>query len=158
MSRCAERGIALPVALFALIVISALVCGNFFAGRLEQQSGRSSVFAAQAFEAAEAGLRDIVSNADPSALGALAVGGVAAGWDSLDLGEGIIAGRQITRLTASLFFVRATGIRHDADGSPLAVRAIGLIARLVVPPSATEPTPPLAPLSPIAERAWVQLY
>ena len=37
-----ERGIALAVAVFALVVIGALVAGTFYAGRLEQQTGRNT--------------------------------------------------------------------------------------------------------------------
>ena len=40
-----ERGIALAVAVFALVVIGALVAGAFFAGRLEQQTGQNSMLA-----------------------------------------------------------------------------------------------------------------
>ena len=45
-----ERGIALAVAIFALVVIGALVAGTFYAGRLEQQTGRNTFTAAQAAE------------------------------------------------------------------------------------------------------------
>ena len=57
-----ERGIALAVAVFALVVIGALVAGTFFAGRLEQQTGQNTMFATQAGEAAEAGLSDAINN------------------------------------------------------------------------------------------------
>ncbi|MFL5402379.1 MAG: hypothetical protein ACJ8BF_06135 [Gemmatimonadales bacterium] len=152
-----QRGIALPVALFALIVIGALVAGNFFAGVLEQQSGRSSMFTAQAMEAAEAGLRDAVFNANRSALEALAAGGPPTELERLELAEGISAGRQVVRLTANLFLIRATGIRQSADGVPLAARSLGLIVRLVTASSA-ESAPTAVPLSPLAERAWIELY
>jgi Tfp pilus assembly protein PilX len=56
-----ERGIALAVAVFALVVIGALVAGTFFAGRLEQQTGSNTFMAAQAAEAAEAGLSDAIA-------------------------------------------------------------------------------------------------
>ena len=42
-----ERGIALAVAIFALVVIGALVAGAFYAGRIEQQTGRNTFTAAQ---------------------------------------------------------------------------------------------------------------
>ena len=45
-----ERGMALAVAIFALVVIGALVAGTFFAGRLEQQSGQNTFYASQAAE------------------------------------------------------------------------------------------------------------
>ena len=55
-----ERGVALAVAVFALVVIGALVAGIFFAGRVEQQSGRNTFYAAQAAEAADAGLGEAI--------------------------------------------------------------------------------------------------
>ena len=51
-----ERGMALAVAIFALIVIGALVAGAFFAGHLEQRTGRNTLYAAQAADAAEIGV------------------------------------------------------------------------------------------------------
>jgi hypothetical protein len=47
-----ERGIALAVAIFALVVIGALVAGTFFVGRLEQQTGQNTFYVAQAAGAA----------------------------------------------------------------------------------------------------------
>jgi hypothetical protein len=153
-----ERGVALPVALFALIVIGALVCGNFFAGMLEQQSGRNTLYATQAFEAAEAGLTDLITSASPSELELLGVGGLPADLGSLDVGEGVSVGRQVRRLTANLFLLRATGIREGAAGAPLAVRTLGLIVRMAVAPPTEEPARATARLLPIAERAWIPLY
>ena len=37
-----ERGMALPLAVFALVIIGALVAGIFFTGRVEQRSGSNS--------------------------------------------------------------------------------------------------------------------
>jgi Tfp pilus assembly protein PilX len=145
-----ERGIALALALFALVVIGALVSGSFFAGRLEQQSGQNSMFAAQALAAAEAGLEESLVHADPAALEALAIGGAA-----LDLGP--LASQnavgQVNRLTSALFLVRCTGSRRDADGHPLATRSLGLVVRILPADGGTP-----ARLSAIAERAWVQLF
>ena len=55
-----RRGMALAVAIFALVVVGALVAGAFFAGHLEQRTGRNTVYAAQATDAAEAGLANVV--------------------------------------------------------------------------------------------------
>ena len=52
-----ERGMALAVAIFALVVIGALVAGTFYAGRLEQQTGQNGFYAVQASEAAQASER-----------------------------------------------------------------------------------------------------
>ena len=56
-----ERGMALPLAVFALVIIGALVAGIFFTGRVEQRSGTNTAASAQAFEAAEAGVTTVLS-------------------------------------------------------------------------------------------------
>jgi hypothetical protein len=143
---------ALPVALFALIVIGALVAGTFFAGRLEQQSGQNSFFAAQAAEAAEAGLAETLADPGAASLGTLPIGGLPADLGVLALGDGITVHRQVSRLTTTLFIIRATGFRKDPAGTPLATRSAGLLVRLVASPAGS------TGLAPLAERAWVQLY
>jgi hypothetical protein len=128
-----ERGIALAVAVFALVVIAALVAGSFFASRLEQQTGMNTMMAAQAAEAAEAGLNDAIAGQtaagllalpiDPDPLQATALGAYAIGNSS--------ATRSISRLTDNLFLVRSLGRRNDAAGSQLAARSVGQLIRLV---------------------------
>jgi hypothetical protein len=147
-----RRGFALALALFALVVMGALVSGSFFAGRLEQQSGQNSMFATQALEAAEAGLSDLLANTNPVLLEPLVPGGPALDLGPLATGMRVTAAREVVRLTGSLFLLRSTGVRHDADGQPLATRSLGLLVR-VTPGSAGAP----ARLIPVDERAWVQL-
>jgi hypothetical protein len=143
-----ERGIALVMALFALVVIGALVSGSFLAGLLEQQSGQNSMFAAQALAAAEAGLDEVVVSTDPAALEALPIG------IPFDLGpfESQNSAGQVIRLTGTLFLVRCTGTRRDAQGNPLATRSLGLLVR-ILPADGALP----ARLSAVTERGWVQL-
>jgi hypothetical protein len=127
-----ERGIALAIAVFALVVIGALVAGTFFAGRLEQRTGLNTMFAEQSFELAEAGATDVLANWAPGTFNTLTPGA------DTTLPPVVLAPFQvyvptITRLTPDLFFVRATGQRLDAAGGVLAERTVGLLARLGVP-------------------------
>jgi hypothetical protein len=57
-----ERGIALVVAVVALVVIGAIVAGTFFVSNVEQRSAQNVVVAAAAQQAAEAGLEDAVGS------------------------------------------------------------------------------------------------
>jgi len=57
-----ERGIALVVAVVALVVIGAIVAGTFFVSTVEQRSAQNVIVAAAAQQAAEAGLEDAVAN------------------------------------------------------------------------------------------------
>ena len=129
-----ERGIALAVAVFALVVIGALVAGTFYAGRLEQQSGRNTIMAAQAAEAAEAGLGAAVADQTATALLDMPIDADLGG--GIDLGTYTVsaqasASRRINRLTENLFLVRSLGTRNNAGGGQLAARTIGQLIRLV---------------------------
>ena len=151
--RASERGMALAVAIFALVIIDALVAANFFAGRLEQQSGQNSLFVRQAAEGAETGLREVLATMQASTLVVLPVGGV-----PLDLGTSTINPKvrvecQVARLTSTLFFLRVRGTRQDAGGAPLAARALGALVRLV-PGTVGGLSLVVRP----TQRGWVQLY
>ena len=130
-----ERGIALAVAVFALVVIGALVAGTYFAGRIEQQTGRNTMYAAQAAEAAEAGLGDAIAgqtsttllafqtDADSTAsLGSYTVGAAA---------DSVTATRSVRWLADNLFLFRSDGRRSSANGTQLASRSLGQLVRLV---------------------------
>src|SRR3954447_14919587 len=108
-----ERGIALAVALFCLVVIGAIVAGNFFAGRLEQQSGRNMFFVAEALEAAEAGVADALTTVTSEVLETLPVGGSPMVLSTTSLGPNVSSNRDISRLTATLFLIRARGVRAN---------------------------------------------
>jgi hypothetical protein len=148
-----ERGIALALALFALTVIAALVGSSFFAGRVEQQSGRNTIFAAQAREAAEAGLTEAMAGVDAGTLAALAAG-QALGLETLTLGNGVSVSRDVARLTSSLFLIRARGTRLSPAGMVLATRSLGAVVHLVPAPTGGVPQAELR----LAERGWLQLY
>ncbi len=57
-----ERGIALAVALVALVVIGGIVAGTFFISSMEQKTAENTVEAALAQQAAEAGIQHTVAN------------------------------------------------------------------------------------------------
>jgi len=150
-----ERGIALAIAVFALAVIGALVGGTFFAGRLEQQSGRNTLFAVQAGEVAEAGLSDAIATIAAATLEGLPVGGAPLDLGPLTLAGGVSASRQVARLTGNLFLIRVRGVRHSAAGTTLAVRSLGLLVRLGAAADSAADSGRVARLN---ERGWIQLY
>ncbi|HEX4814948.1 MAG TPA: hypothetical protein VFV66_19575 [Nonomuraea sp.] len=124
-----ERGMALAVAIFALVVIGALVAGAFFAGNQEQRTARSSMYAAAAADAAEAGTAVVMADWDQFNLNTIPVG------DSMTLPVTSLAGRAayvptVTRLNDELFLIRSVGTRTDYAGNVLAQRSVGLLARL----------------------------
>ena len=144
--RIDERGLALAVTIFALIILGALLATGFRAGHLEQRAGRNGVYAGQAADAAEAGAAEVIGNwGTYPQLAALAVG------DSVTL-PGASLDRRTTyqptvfRPTESLYLVRSRGIRADADGNVLAQRLVGTLARTLP-----------AGVVPLRQRSWVRL-
>jgi hypothetical protein len=126
-----ERGMALAVAIFALVVIGALVAGAFYAGTLEQRTGRNSLFAAEAAQAAEAGPMSVMANWDAYALNNMDNG------TTSSLGTTYMTGRtdmkytvSATRLNDQLFLLTSLGSRTDASGSELAQSTVATMARL----------------------------
>jgi hypothetical protein len=120
---------ALALAIFALVVVGALVAVAFLAGHLEQRTGRSSLYAEQAADAAEAGVAVTIAEWDAATLNTLAPGGVAA------LPRAILAGKvsyqaTVTRLNDQLFLVKSLGTRNNASGGLLSRRSVAMVARL----------------------------
>ncbi len=128
--RTDERGMALAIAIFALVVIGALVAGVFYAGNLEQRIGRSSLYAAEAAQAAEAGSAAILADWDQYNLNNMAVGAdpVLIGIDKK--GRHVTSSRSVRRLNSELFLLSTLGTRTDAAGIALARRTVGTLARL----------------------------
>ncbi|HEX3275759.1 MAG TPA: pilus assembly PilX N-terminal domain-containing protein, partial [Gemmatimonadales bacterium] len=125
-----ERGMALAVAIFALVVIGALVAGVFYASSLELRSGRNSIYATQAEQAAETGPMTVLAAWDQYALNNMAVGG------NTLIGT-YTAGRpdltykvDVTRLNDQLFLISSLGARYDASGAELARNSVATLARL----------------------------
>ena len=149
-----RRGIALPLALFVLIAVGALVGGTFFLGRLEQESGRNTHFAAQAREAAEAGLSEALAALDSATLEATAVGAPPVALGTLLLDVGVSASTDLQRLTGVLFLVRSEGRRHTTGGIALARRAVGALVQLLPPGGAGTGGAELR----VVERGWFSAY
>src|SRR6476620_7246333 len=124
-----ERGIALAVAIFALVVIGLLVAGTFYAGRLEQQSGENAFYANQAGEAAQAALTQTVQGTSSSALLAITPGNSSAG-PSLSLAQHSGATTTIKGLTSSVWLVTAVGSKTNVSGTQLAARSLAQLVRL----------------------------
>src|SRR5919107_1369622 len=147
-----ERGIALAVAIFALVVIGGMVAGNFFVGLLEQQSGRNLLLTTEATAAAEGELWRLVAEVPAASLLSLTPGGEPLSRESVS-GAGITSVHQVDRLADNLFLARTRSVRQDAAGGSLAERSVGMLAQLVPDSTSSGQT-----LAPIAHRAWLQLY
>ncbi len=120
---------ALALAIFALVVVGALVAGAFLAGHLEQRTGRSTLYAAQAADAAEAGAAETLASWDAFSLNSLAPGSTAA-FPPVVLGGRSAYRPTVSRLNDQIFLVQSLGTRANASGGTLARRTVGIVARL----------------------------
>jgi len=107
--RRGDRGFALAVSIFALVIISALIVGVFFAARQEMRLGINSRTSVRALGAAEAGLNTNVANWQMGAWNAMVVGD-SARIDTVTLASngGSYFG-WVRRLNEQLFLIRTTG-------------------------------------------------
>jgi hypothetical protein len=128
--RTDERGMALAIALFAIVVIGALVAGTAFAGQLEMGGGRSAIATTQAAEQAETAIAEAFQNWDGT-------------WNTMATnttanGPSTTSGFNrrsytVTRLGGVLALIRGTGERLDVGGNVVSTREIGRLARIVDP-------------------------
>lgn len=110
-----ERGIALVAAIVALVVIGALVAGTFFVSSLEQKTAENSVDAAEAYQAAEAGIVKNVANWDTGNNLLATDAGTTIAQDSV--ATGTYFNVTISRLNSSLFLLKSVGTRNGTTQS-----------------------------------------
>jgi hypothetical protein len=139
-----ERGMALAVAIFALVIVGALVAGALFAGTQEQRVGESSRRLQQSFGVAEIGVNTVVRtwNSDTYNLRGVYP------TDSVPLPNALVTGATprrtgsfggyVYRLNNNIFLIDVTG--HDTVsgmgifGGGRARQRMGMLARIKVLP------------------------
>jgi hypothetical protein len=134
-----ERGIALAMALFGLIVLGALVSGAFVVSHYNHAAATNTSYANDAEAAAETGLAEVYATWDPNVQGTLPIwdGTPATVWT--DGIRSVPGSPQMTfvdsvrRLNGQLFLVQSTGRRLSAGGTVLATLAAAQVLRLVKP-------------------------
>ncbi len=123
-----ERGAALGVAIFALVVIGALVAGALFVGVQEQQVGRNTIRLDQAFAAAQQGAQLQVANwVEGHPYNSLAIGDSATFNAKLADSTGWYRGT-VRKLNSSLYLVRSEGFSADNRTR----QQVGMLVRLKV--------------------------
>jgi hypothetical protein len=126
-----ERGMALAVAVFAMVIIAALVAGTFYAAYAHSRMSRGSADAEQAFQAAEAGVDDAMSNWVPAAYNVATLRkDTVIGTTSLASGQAYTT--TITKLNGSLYLIRSQGTK-TSGGKVVASQLLATLARSSVP-------------------------
>ncbi len=132
-----ERGMALAVAIFALVVVGALIAGAFFAGTQEQRVGENQHRVQTSFGVAEAGAQERVLSWDPTSMNSRAqypVDSVAIATTNAPNGTGSYGGYSY-KLGPNLFLIDVTG-RDNASAAGMiaggggARQRLGLITRI----------------------------
>ena len=130
-----RRGMALPIALMLLVVLSTLAASSFTASRQTFRGGRNTLVEQRAMSVAEFGLNQQVANwrteLNLPAPRGLAVGRV----DSTNVwvAAGDTSKVRITRLTNMLYHVESMGRASIPNPSLTAQRSVGAILRLAYP-------------------------
>ena len=139
MEQKKQRGFALPVAVFALVIVGVITTGAFFMARQEGRIGVASEYAGMAFYMTEQGLVDLMGGWNRELFGALPSWGDTTVTEYYP-GVGSVTTR-VTRMTDYLYFVDADGT-VTRGGAMLsgASRRVGVTIRLVTahiaPPAA----------------------
>ena len=134
-SPAGERGMALAVALFALVILGALVSVSFAVGRMNRAAAATVTRTTAAQSAAEAALTRGIDAWDPVVHASLpswngtpatewSTGPVAIGTDSTVVGIAAIG-----RLNDQLYLFRGVGQRLDRSGGLVAELSVGQLLR-----------------------------
>lgn len=119
-----ERGIALAVAIFALVVVGGLIAGSFFVAMLEQRVGRNTIRQQAAFNVAETASQDVALNWNTGTYNGLAVGGQVV--DNGTAPDGGWYRRTVKRLGSMVFLVSTQGFSRDSTSRS----TVGYLLRL----------------------------
>ena len=134
-----ERGMALAIAIFALVVVGALVAGAFFAGTQEQRVGENQRRVQTSFGVAEAGAQERVMSWDPATMNKRAsypLDSVVIGPNATAPGGTGTYGGYSYKVGPNVFLIDVTGRdRATAQGGGLgggggARQRIGMLARI----------------------------
>lgn len=128
MEQKKQRGFALPVTVFALVVVGVITTGGFFMAHQEGRIGVASEHAGVAFYLTERGLVDVMGKWNPLFLALPLWGDTTVTRDYSGLGQ---VTTRVTKMTESLYFldVNATVTMGGAMMSG-AARRVGVTVRV----------------------------
>ncbi|HSB55927.1 MAG TPA: hypothetical protein VLD58_16305, partial [Gemmatimonadales bacterium] len=129
--RTDRRGIALALALFAMVISTLLITAVFYIARIEQRMGNNRIATTQAREAAEAGLSTVLANWSTSAYNTMANGAVLT-IPQTTIGGGASYSGSLRRMTPTTFLIQVEGA-YRVGGQILTRRQLARIVRLNQP-------------------------
>ena len=129
--RTDRRGIALALALFAMVIATLLITAVFYIARAEQRMGNNRIATTQAREAAEAGLSALLGNWNTGTYNTMATGGVLTVPQTTVGGTASYSG-SLRRMTPTTFLIQVEGAYRVA-GQIVTRRQLARIVRLNQP-------------------------
>lgn len=121
-----ERGIALAVAIFALVIVGGLVSAAFFVAVQEQRVGYNSVQLQQAYAAADGGAQAIVANWNQDTYSGLSTGGTVTISATNHASDGGWYRGTVRRVNQWLYLVQVEGFSKNSE----ARQSVGVIVRM----------------------------
>ncbi|HUF25985.1 MAG TPA: hypothetical protein VMM18_03290 [Gemmatimonadaceae bacterium] len=127
-------GFALAIAMFAIVVIGAIIAGAFFASGQEYRVGRNTITQARAMGAAEAGQASVLARWNSAWNSSLPIG-QATGWVDVPVndGSGSAARANVTRLDQVTFWLVSEGAAGGTSVQTGSRRRTGSVLRLAIP-------------------------
>ncbi|NUO65323.1 MAG: hypothetical protein HOQ34_17275 [Gemmatimonadaceae bacterium] len=125
-----REGMALAMAMFAIVVIGALIAGAFFASTQDFRIGRNSLIAQRAFTAAEYGLNKTMSSWDQTLNIKFAVGKDTT--FTYDVGDGSTSNVRATRINDYTYWFVSEGVAGAATSQEVR-RRTSMVMRLAYP-------------------------
>ena len=128
----ARPGIALVVALSAIVVIGALVAGAYYSSLTEYKTGRSTVAEPRAMAAAELGLNSVMSSWTSARTFALKIGADSALADTT-LSDGTVVSRSWKKVSPTTFWVVSRATAGGQNGQTRTQRRVGAVVHIAIP-------------------------
>jgi hypothetical protein len=126
-----REGIALPIALAAIIAVGALIAGVFFASTQEYRVGRNTLATQRALHGAELGLSQVVSSWNADRTTGTKVGRTVKMADTI-IDEAIVY-RQYTKVSPTVFWVTSTAVAGSLSLQGRALKRLNTIIRIQTP-------------------------
>jgi len=126
-----RQGMALPIALAAIVVVGLLITGVFFAATQEYRVGRNTLGAQRALHGAEVGLSSVIAGWNSRWVDSIKVGQTKKLADTI-IDQAIVY-RQITRPNTSVFTVTSTAVAGSLSLQGRALKRLSATLRMDMP-------------------------
>jgi hypothetical protein len=126
-----RSGMALPIALAAIVIVGALITGVFFASTQQNRVGRNSLSTQRAAHAAEVGLSTIMTTWTTQRTDSVKMG-LSRRMNDTTI-DGVSVKRQFSRVSPTTFWVTATATQGGGSVDGRAAKRLNLIVRLATP-------------------------